>query len=274
MDRISNGWGLAKASWRVLAKDRELVAIPLIAGVLGLLAFGAIAGSGVLMLGGTEAIDTGEFALWLFMALAAVAATWISAIGQAAVIAGASQRMDGFDPTLGSAFAVARTRLGRLLEWAILATVVALVLDQIEQRLGLLGRVISWIGSIAFSVMSFLALPVIVFEDVGAIEAFRRSSQLLKRTWGEQVVFNFGLGVIGFLAMLPAVLIAGALTATGVLAVTIVAVAAAVAWIVLVIAVTSALSATFKAALYRWANGRPVDPAFTDTNLRTAFRHR
>jgi Family of unknown function (DUF6159) len=274
VDRLSNGWHLAKASWQVLARDRELVAIPVVAGVLGLLAFGAIAGSGVLLLGGTDAVETGEVALWLIVALAAVAAAWVSAIGQAAVIAGAGQRMDGHDPTLGSALAVARSRLGRLLEWAVLATVVSIVLDQIEQRLGLLGRVVSWLGSIAFSVMSFLALPVIVFEDVGAIEGFKRSSRMLKQTWGEQVVFNFGIGIVGFLAVLPAVAVAGALIATGILPVQVVAVAAAVAWIALVLAVTSALSATFKTALYRWAKGQPVDPAFTEADLSRAFRRR
>jgi hypothetical protein len=156
----------------------------------------------------------------------------------------------------------------------VLATVVSIVLDQIEQRLGLLGRVVSWLGSIAFSVMSFLALPVIVFEDVGAIEGFKRSSRMLKHTWGEQVVFNFGIGIVGFLAALPAVAVAGALIATGLLPVQVVAVAVAVAWIALVLAVTSALSATFKTALYRWAKGQPVDPAFTEADLSRAFRRR
>lgn len=274
MERLSNGWRLAQASWRVLAQDRELVAVPLLAGVVALVAFGAIAGSGVLLVGGTDAVETGNVALWLTTALAAVAAAWVSAVGQAAIIAGAAQRMDGADPTLGSAFAAARSRLGRLLEWAVLATIVSIVLDQIEQRLGILGRVISWLGSIAFAVMSFLALPVIVFEDVGAIEAFKRSSRLLKRTWGEQVVFNFGIGLIGLLAALPALVVGGALMSSGVLAVQIVGVAAAVAWIALVVAVTSALSAVFKTALYRWATGRPVDPAFAEGDLNGAFRRR
>ena len=34
MERIRNGWRLAKSSWRVLSQDRELVAIPIIAGLM------------------------------------------------------------------------------------------------------------------------------------------------------------------------------------------------------------------------------------------------
>jgi hypothetical protein len=54
----------------------------------------------------------------------------------------------------------------------------------------------------------------------------------------------------------------------------VVGVVVAVAWIVVVMAVTSALSAVFKAALYRWATGLPVDPAFDAGELSGAFRPR
>ncbi|HEY3143968.1 MAG TPA: DUF6159 family protein [Acidimicrobiales bacterium] len=271
MNRLANAWQLAKASWAVLSKDRELVAIPIVAGIGALLVFAIIALPGIILVGDSDNNAT-NFALWIFLALAAVGASWFAALGQAAVVAGAAERMDGGNPTLGSAYTAARARAFRLLEWAILATVVAIVLDQLEERLGMLGRIVSWLGNVAFSVLSFLALPIIVFEDVGAIEGFKRSSSLLKQTWGEQVAFSFGMGLLGFLLALPAILIGGALIATGVLPIQIVGVAAAVAWIVLVAAVTSALSAVFKAALYRYAKGLPVDPAFDQGDLRGAFR--
>src|SRR5688500_15942324 len=191
--RIANGWRLAKASWQVLGRDRELIAIPVIAGLLSLIVFVAVAGPGVALLGDGSGSDGGSggddgggpagWALWLVLALAGVLATWVSVLGQAAVVSGAGQRMGGEDPSLVSAFAGARRRTGRLLEWAVLATVVAIVVDLVQQRLGVAGRILGSLGNLAFSVMSLLALPVIVFEDVGAIEAFRRSSRLLRSTW-------------------------------------------------------------------------------------------
>jgi len=273
VNRIANGWAIAKASWRVLSRDRELVAVPVVATLAALVAFGAIAGPGYLLLGGTD-VQAGDVALWLVLVTATVAATWVTAIGQAAIVAAAGERMDGGDPSLGSAFARSRERAVRLLEWAVLATVVSIVLDQLERRLGVLGRVVSWLGGIAFSVLSFLALPVIVFEDVGAIAAFKRSASLLRSTWGEQVTFNFGIGLLGFLAVLPAVAVAGGLLATGLLPLQVLGVAAAVAWVVLCLAVTSSLSAVFKTALYRWAVGKPVDPAYDASELSGAFRRR
>jgi hypothetical protein len=272
--RISNAWRLAQASWQVLSRDRELIAVPIIAGVAALAAFGIIAGPGVLLLGGTDESDASDFALWLILAVAAIAASWVAALGQAAVVAGAGQRMDGGDPTLATGFDAARARAGRLFGWAFLATVVALVLDVIQERLGLAGRILGSLGNLAFSVMSFLALPVIVFEDMGPIDSFKRSSQLLRTTWGEQITFSFGMGLLGFIAALPGIALGAGAIASGVLVVQVVGVALAAVWVIAVAAVVSALSAVYKTALYRWATKLPVDPAFDTADLSGAFRRR
>lgn len=273
MERIANAWELAKASWRVLSKDRSLIAVPLIAGLAALVVFVGIAGPG-LALSNSDAQATSNIVTWIFVAIGAVAATWVTAVGEATVVAGSAQRMEGSDPTVGTAFATARARGFRLLQWALLATVVALVLNQLEHRLGAAGRAISWIGGVAFRVMSFLALPVIVFENVGAIEGFKRSSSLLKRTWGEQVSFNFGMGLLGLVAALPGVIVGGALLGTGILPLQVVGGLTLGAWVALVWATVTALSAVFKTALYRYANGLHVDPAFEAASLERAFRQR
>ena len=272
VERIRNGWRLAKASWHLLSQDRELVAIPIVAGLLSLIVFGAVGGSGI----AAFADDDGDVGVggWILLAIATLLATWVSVIGQAAVISGAAQRMDGDDPTVGSSFAGARSRTGRLFEWAVLATVVAIVLDTLQERLGILGNVLASLGNMAFSVLSFLALPVIVFEDVGAIDGFKRSSQLLRGTWGEQLTFTFGLGLIGLLAALPGVAVAAALAVTGVSALQVLGFVIGALWIIAVVAISSALSAVFKAALYRYATEQPVDVAFDTADLSGAFRRK
>jgi hypothetical protein len=277
MERISNAWHLSKASWQVLAKDRELIAVPVIAGIAALLAWAALLIPGLVLLGGVDgggADGSVNIAFWLVMLVAAVVSTWIFTLGQASIVAGAAERMEGGDPDISSAFAVARSRAVSLLGWAVLATVVSIVLDQLEQRFGFLGKLVSWAAGVAFAVMSFLALPVIVFENVGPIEAFKRSSALLKRTWGEQVSFNIGIGLLGLIAAAPGLLVGGVLASSGVFPLQVIGVTAGFAWILLVAAITSALSAVFKAALYRYANKLPVDPAFDERLFNQAFRPR
>lgn len=248
------------------------MAIPVVAGIVSLLVFGVVSLPAVVLLDGDD--DAVSWAVWVVLAIAGLLATWVSVIGQAAVVSGAGQRMDGTDPSLATAFAGARSRSGRLFEWAVLATVVAIVLDLIRDRLGILGGIVSSLGNLAFSVLSFLALPVIVFEDVGAIDGFKRSSHLLRSTWGEQLSFTFGLGLIGIAAAVPGAALAVAAAATGVVALQVIGLTLGIAWVLAVIAVTSALSAVFKTALYRYAARQPVDVAFDTADLSGAFRRR
>lgn len=277
MGRIGNAWQLTKASWGVLSKDRALIGVPVLAGIAALLAAAAIALPGLVLVGTLDNAPrehASEVPSWIVLAIAGIVALWIVTIGQAAIISGATERMEGRDSTLGAAFASALGRAFRLLEWVVLATAVSVVLDAIEQRFGAVGRMISWIGGMAFRVLSFLALPVIVCENVGAIEGFKRSSTLLKRTWGEQITFSFGLGLLAMLASLPGVIIGGALIGTGAVPIQVIGGVLIVVWVGVVWAVQTALSAVFKTALYRHANDLPVDPAFGEEILRDAFHPR
>jgi hypothetical protein len=101
VNRIANGWHIATASWRVLSRDRELIAVPVVAAIAAGLAFAAVAGPGFLLLGGSDAASASDVALWLVLVAASVVATWVVAIGSAAVVAGAAERMGGGEPTLG-----------------------------------------------------------------------------------------------------------------------------------------------------------------------------
>jgi hypothetical protein len=139
----------------------------------------------------------------------------------------------------------------------------------IEQRGGVLGRLIGSIAGLAWSVVTFLVLPVLVFEGLGPIAAVKRSSQLFKKTWGENLMTNAGIGIVGMFAMLAGavplalfVLIGGPIAIVGIVAF--------VTWCIAVMLVVTALTGIFQTALYRFATGDPV-PGFDDAQLRNSF---
>ena len=68
----------------------------------------------------------------------------------------------------------------------------------------------------AWTLAAFLTVPVLVAQDVGPVEAVKESAALLKRTWGEGLIGNGGIGLVGGLAAV-AVMLAG-LALTGFLA--------------------------------------------------------
>ncbi len=269
MGRISRTVELAKASWQVLKADKELLLLP----ILSLLATLAVAASflaPILLSGnGTTVEDPGAVGYFLLF-VAYVVLAFITIFFNAALVHAANQRLDGGDPTIGSALRGAAGRIHRIFPWALVSATVSIVLRAIEQRAGIVGRIISGIAGIAWSLVTFLVIPVLVIEDIGVTDAVKRSGALFKRTWGENMASQVGFGLLGFLAMLPAFLIGAAGVAAGG-AIAVFAIGIGVVWVLTVAMVLSALSGIFQTALYRYAVGVDAGGAFAGQDLGAAF---
>src|SRR5262245_5666078 len=190
----------------------------------------------------------------------------------AAIVCGADERLRGGDPTLGSPLRGAREPAGVLLPWALLSATVSLVLRALEQRAGIIGRIVIGLVGLAWTLVTFLVLPILVVERIGVGDAVKRSAELFKRTWGENVVTNGGIGIIGFVAVLAGVVVAVPLIAVGG-PIAVAGIVLAVAWIAAVLCVTTTLTGILQLALYRYAVDGEV-PGFGDDQLRNAFRER
>ena len=266
MGRLQNTINLAKQSWEVLKADKELVALP----ILSFLASTLVAVTFIIPMFfvGEEPGLIGYVVLFLMY----VALAFVTIFFNTALVSAADERLQGGDPTIGSALAGASRLVGRILPWAIISATVSIILRSIEQRGGILGRIAAGIAGLAWTLVTFLVLPIFVVEGLTVGNAVKRSADLFKRTWGENVAAQFGFGILGFLLALPAVLVIvlGAITGNGVaLGVTVLIGAL---WIVAVSVVLAALNAIFQTALYHYAaDGQALGP-FGPGALTTAFR--
>jgi hypothetical protein len=272
MGRINRTFQLAGSSWRVLKADKELVFLP----VLSLIATAVIAVSFLwpIFNSCTESIGAKsaacEFATtdYIIMAVAYVTLAFVTIFFNTALVHAANQRMNGGDPTVGSAIRGAMGKVHRILPWAIVSATVSVILRSIEERAGVVGRIVIGIIGLAWSLVTFLVIPVFVIEDLGVVDAVKRSGALFKRTWGENVAAQVGFGLLGFLAALPAIAVVWlGINAGGSAAVA--AIAIGVGWILLTALVITALSGIFQTALYRYAAG--LDTGAFDGDLDSAF---
>ncbi len=221
------------------------------------------------ILGGTED-NAVPAAGYLIGFLGYVAVSTVFFLARAAVIHGANVRMDGGDPTVGTALHGASGHWPAVVGFAAIAVTVGLILQAVRENGGIVGAVIAWVGDVAWSVLTYLALPVIVIEGVGTVAGIKGSSALVKRTWGEQVTANVGFGLLNLVLVLPAVgLVFLGASVSGPVA--LVALAVAVVWFVVVSAVVATLTGIFQTALYRQATGRTVPAEFDATALRQSF---
>lgn len=214
---------------------------------------------------------TASVATYLIGACVYLGLAFVQTYFLAALCGSANERLQGRDTTLGQGMAIASSRLGRILPWAIVSATVSVILEAIEERLGFLGPIIAGLLGAAWNVVTFLTVPIIVLEDVGPVTALKRSGTLLKQTWGENVIAQIGLGLIGMFAMLPGMLVifAGAVSGTAAIALPVITVG--VLWLVVVMTVMSALSGIYRTALYRYAADGRVPDAFAGFDLEHAF---
>lgn len=263
MSRWKSSLNLARTSWRVVKADRELLWLPIIAYgvglVLAVVALGVIVGAGV--------ADTSPGVAYAVGIAAALAIVYVWVFVKAAIVSAANERLTGGDPTVATGLAGARSVAGKLLGWAVIEGTVGWIMSSLRQSDNPLASIIGMFADVAWKALTFLVLPAIVIERNGARGAIKRSSSLLKSTWGENLVAQAGLGVLTMLAIfaaLPVVVAVGAVSQLAALAI-------AGAWVLVVIAVNVTLTAVYQTALYRYAVDGAAPALFDEADLRAVF---
>lgn len=277
-ERLSRSWELTKASLAVLAADKELLIYPLLSGLASLLVMITFAVPAVLA-GLGDRLASGEDGVRVLGAIVAfcfyVTQYFVILFCNTALVGAALIRLRGGDPTVGDGFRIAFQRLGVILGYAVVSATVGMVLRAIAQRGGVLGRIVSSFFGLAWGLATFLVVPVLVVEDVGPIDAVKRSAAYLKKTWGEQLAGNLGMGaVFGLLTFGVALaglagMIAAAALESGLL-LGLAVLAMVLAFVVLGL-VSSALAGIYAAAVYRYAADGQAGAFFPERLVKDAF---
>jgi hypothetical protein len=195
---------------------------------------------------------------------------------QTALTGVALAQLSGEPASVADGFALARSKLINILGYALIAATVGLVLRMIQERLGLIGRLVVGFLGLAWTVATFLVVPILANEDVGPLDAVKGSVELLKRSWGENLIGNGGIGVVFGLVMLLAILLSAVLGAAAVathsvVAIVLVAIVVVCGFIAISL-IQAALQGIYAAVLYRYADSGEASMGFDSALLEQAFR--
>lgn len=270
--KFSRSWELVKASAGVLRSDKELLVFPFISGIAALIVLATFVVPIVslkLFEGGTGPL--GYVIGFLFY----LCQYFVIFFFNSALVGAAMIRLNGGDPTVADGLRIARERMLPILGYAAIAATVGLLLQFLKNKDNFVIRMLGSLLGTAWTVASFLVVPVLVANKIGPIDAVKKSIELLKTTWGENAVGQLGIGfVFGFI--MAGVIITGVLlsilgfTVSPYLGGTIVVLTVLSALTVGII--QSALSGVYAAALYRFANDGVAPQGFEGMGLQTAFQ--
>ena len=276
--RLSRSWGLVKASASVLRQDKELLLFPLMSAGAMVLLLAAFAAP-IIGLGALDGIPKDPDALTAMHYAVAFAfyfcQYFVIFFFNSALVGAALIRLEGRDPTFGDGMRIATSKLGAIAGYAAIAATVGMILRIIQERVGFIGKIIVGLLGVGWTLATFLVVPVLVHREVGPVDAVKESALLLKKTWGENVIGQVGLGV-AFAFIYMAVVLSGivlivlaAASGSGYL------IALAFVALLLAIGVTalvqSALAGIYAAALYRYATTGTGSQAFQAESMRLAF---
>jgi hypothetical protein len=277
MGRIRQGWELTKKSWALLRGNRQLFRFPIFGALASLVVVGVAIVPGVYLIDDGQRVLGGALtAVGLFVS--AFVATYFG-VGLAAT---ADAIFHGRDATFGDGMAVARERVGAIAGWAALSAIVGVLFAAIRQGGSIGEAIIGTLGAAAWSLITFLAVPVIAIEGLGPIATLKRSAGLFKERWAGQVTGNVAIGgIVLLLGVLPAIVLIGAgvflwASDEGSAGLAGGAVIALVGICLLVVSmlVVQAMRGVFGVALYRFASEGEVASGFTRADLESAVRTR
>jgi len=272
--RISNSWKLAKASAAVLSADKELMIFPAMSAVMLVLVTATFALPIILADGAQDML--GGVASYIIGFLFYLVSYFVIFFCNSALVGAAMIRLRGGDPTVADGFRIASSKIGVIFGYALIAATVGMILRAIQERAGIIGRIVVGLMGMAWNLATFLVVPVLVVEDVNPIDAVKRSAALLKKTWGEQVIGGFSLGAIMGLAVfllilifVPLIILAAASQSPVLIGLVI---GGFVITLLLLSLVNATLSGIYTAALYRFAAEGQVSKGFASDMVQDAFR--
>src|SRR5688572_18894778 len=271
-DRLSNGWKISMSSFKVLRENKPLIIFPILSGISLLLILGSF--FTVLLAGAGWDFDNienpNQATSILYIFTYYLINYFIIVFFNTALVHCTRLYFHGEEVSLTIGIKFAMSRIGTIFTWAMFAATVGTVLKLIEENAGWLGRIIIGLIGVVWSIATFFVVPVIAYENVGPLGAFKRSSQIMKNKWGESLGATFSFGLVQILAIL---VVAIPLFLIGSVIHVIAGVILAILGVLIVLSIVSAAQTIFISAVYHNINGDPVQH-FNEQMINNLFEHK
>lgn len=276
MGAWSNSRELTRQSWTILKENRYLMAYPVVGIAAGVVPF-AIMAAGVGFI-----VSDQNWIGWGLVVIGLYVVTLVNVLVQAGLTVSAAAELEGGTSSLGHGLTSAAGRLGRLARWAFVSTVVSLLIGLLRGNNdgGLVAvifrNVLAAAADVMWQLITFFVMPAMMLDDLGMIDAIKKSASTFKQRWGTQLSGGVRIGgMIGLIAILPAIvaIVAGGFLATaGAWAVGVPLVIVGVVVLIVAGLILTAIRGVFSVVLYRYATQGVVEGGFTEDQLASAVR--
>ena len=268
-ESVSRSFTLIKESWRVISLDREILLFPVLSGVALLFILLSFVLPALFLSGDRAEFSGGLLLIGLFLFY--LLCYFVVIYFNTALITCARIRLTGGNPVFMDGIRNANAHFVSIFIWAMISATVGLVLNLLQERAGFIGQIVIGLIGAAWSLITYFAIPVMIFEEKGPVDAIKQSASLFRKTWGETLIGQVSIGlvfvILAVVGMIPVVLalMSGSFTLFLVL------LAIFILYIAILMVVGSSLQGVYNTALYLYATTGNVPEAYSKELIENAF---
>ena len=198
-------------------------------------------------------------------------------------------RFEGGNATFMESIKFALGKIHGIFIWSLISATVGLllrILDKVCEKaqesdnlvtsiLGFIGSIIVSMFGVGWGLITAFVIPLMVYQDIGPIDAIKRSGAIFKKTWGESLIRDLGVGLIGsVITILGSAIFAGLgflVAGMGKIAITTVTISGII-YITLCVTIFSLLGIIFNTALFVYADKGVMPQGYSKEIMATTFR--
>ncbi len=178
-ENVKAGWRMGSAVRKLVFNDRKLLLFPIMSGIVILLETVAIFLTFFLS-------HMNSNAFYIMLPVYYVVVYFTSAYILVAMLIAFKGNSGNKRMSIGDAFSKTYEYKVQILEWALFESIITMIIRVIEQRLGLIGSVIFGLAtSIAISIATTFAIPVIIEKKTGPVATLKSSTQFIINNFGK-----------------------------------------------------------------------------------------
>ncbi len=278
-ENVKQGWALGKQVRKLVFSDRDLVLYPVLSAVVVfaemLLIFGTLIFVGFGLPGASSAGVALQVMYLAGLFIFYLASTFTSTYILVALLLAFRGYAAGKKISMGEAFSQTRQYAKLILEWAVFFSIVLMVIRLIEQRLGMVGRLIFGLAAgVTVSVATLFVVPVIIDNKVGPIKAIKQSAQFFFNNFGKSfggLIYSDMYNLM-FIGSGIALIMLGALSASVSPILGISVVVLGVVLLVFGIMMNFLTTNVFKLILYEYTNGRGLPSGIDESLIKNSVK--
>jgi len=201
--KYRRGLDITSESLDVFRQNATLAVFP----VLSLLAVGsafAVLAALAFRLGIVDSLFTNDLYKYGALFCAFAVSSSVSTFFNAAVVHCAGRIFDGEETSVREGLAAAWRVRRQIATWAFVAATLGTVMYILDEKFGAIGSLARLVFDLAWALMTYFIVPVIVLDgETGVRRQLRQSGSLFRETWGESVSATLGVSFVFFLAAVP-----------------------------------------------------------------------